>query len=293
MGKKIVALESTVIAHGLPRPLNIQVAQMLENIAREKGCEAKTVAIVAGNIKVGLEKEELVQIGLRDDVVKVGVAEIPIALAKKLWAATTVSATMRIASMYGIEVFATGGIGGVHDTKEWDVSQDLTELARTRMIVVCAGPKSVLDIRATVEMLETLQVTAVGYKTDRLPAFFVHQTDIPIQRVESVSEIVEIYLTKCRLNLPGSVLVFNPIPPVYGIATEEIVEWERIAEEELRKARIEGKMVTPFLLSKIAEISNGKTVKSNIELLKNNVSLACDIVIELSRFEDENMHRSI
>ncbi|MEN3008890.1 pseudouridine-5'-phosphate glycosidase [Pseudothermotoga sp.] len=285
MSEKVLALESTVIAHGLPKPLNVQIAQLLEEIAREKGCEAKTVAIIAGNVKIGLTKEEIVQLGLRDDVMKIGVAEIPIAVVKKAWAATTVSATMRIASMHGIEIFATGGIGGVHDTKEWDVSQDLTELARTRMIVVCAGPKSVLNLRATVEMLETLQVTILGYKTDKLPAFFVRQTDIPVQRVDSVSEIVEIYLTKCRLNLPGSVLVLNPIPLDHEISDREFAEWEKVAKEELKRARIEGKMVTPFLLSKLAEVSNGKTVKSNIELLKNNVSLACEIVNELSQRE--------
>lgn len=284
MVEKSIALESTVIAHGLPRPLNIQVAQQLESLARQKGCEPKTIAIVEGEVKVGLTLDELVQLGMRDDVMKVGVAEIPIALAKKAWAATTVSATMRIASMNNIEVFVTGGIGGVHDAKEWDVSQDLVELARTRMVVVCAGPKSLLDLKSTVEMLETLQVTVLGYKTDKLPAFYIRQVDIPVQRVDDVSEIVEIYIAKCKLNLPGAVLVLNPIPTEYEIPAEQLFEWDRIAKEELRKSRIQSKAVTPFLLAKLAEISNGRTVRSNIELLKNNVSLGCDIVNELARY---------
>lgn len=279
--EKIVALESTVIAHGLPRPLNVQVAQQLEDLVRQKGCEPKTIAIIEGQIRVGLTLDELVQLGMRDDVMKVGVAEIAIALAKKAWAATTVSATMRIAAMNNIEVFATGGIGGVHDTQKWDVSQDLVELSRTRMIVVSAGPKSLLDLRSTIEMLETLQVTVLGYKTNKMPAFYVRQVDVPLQRVDSVSEIVEIYLEKCRLNLPGSVLIFNPIPAEYEISEELLSEWDRRAKEELKRSRIEGKAVTPFLLAKLAEISNGRTVRSNIELLRNNVSLACDIVNEL------------
>jgi pseudouridine-5'-phosphate glycosidase len=282
---KTVALESTVIAHGLPRPLNVQVAQQLENLARAKGCEPKTIAIVEGQVKVGITLEELVQLGMRDDVMKVGVAEIPVALAKRAWAATTVSATMRIASMHGVEIFATGGIGGVHSIEEWDVSQDLLELSRTRMIVVCAGPKSLLDLKATAEMLETLQVTVVGYRTDRLPAFYVREVDIPVLRVDDVSEIVAIYSAKCKLDLPGSVLVLNPVPNEYEIPAEQLLEWDKIAKEELRKAKIEGKAVTPFLLAKLAEISNGKTVRSNIELLKNNVSLACDVANELARYK--------
>ncbi|HBT39961.1 MAG: Pseudouridine-5'-phosphate glycosidase [Thermotoga sp. 50_1627] len=283
---KAVALESTVIAHGLPRPLNVQVAQQLENLARQKGCEPKTIAIIEGQIKAGVTLEELVQLGMRDDVMKIGVAEIPVAVAKKAWAATTVSATIRIASKHGVEVFATGGIGGVHDIEEWDVSQDLVELSRTRMIVVCAGPKSLLDLKATVEMLETLQVTVLGYRTDRLPAFYVREVDIPVLRVDDVSEIAAIYFAKCRLDLPGSVLVLNPVPAEYEISAEQLFEWDRIAKEELRKAKIEGKAVTPFLLAKLAEISNGKTVRSNVELLKNNVSLACDIANELVRYKE-------
>ncbi|AEH51366.1 pseudouridine-5'-phosphate glycosidase [Pseudothermotoga thermarum] len=276
--EKILALESTVIAHGLPKPINVEVALELEKLAREKGCAPKTIGIVEGEIKVGLSEEEIQKLGTRDDVLKVGVAEIPYAVAKRLWAATTVSATMRIASKYGIKIFATGGIGGVHSTQNWDVSQDLLELSRTRMIVVSAGPKSILDLKATMEMLESLEVTVVGFRTDKLPAFYLRCVDVEIKRVETVEEIVRIFKAKERLDLPGSLLVFNPIPEEYAIDERDLQEWEKKALEDLQKAKITGKDVTPFLLAKLAEYSSGKTVESNIALLKNNVSLACDIL---------------
>ncbi len=283
--EKILALESTVIAHGLPRPINIETAFELEKLTREKGCQPKTIGIVEGEIKVGLSEEEIRQIGSRDDVLKVGVAEIPYAIVKKLWAATTVSATMRIASKHGIKVFATGGIGGVHSTEKWDVSQDLVELSRTRMIVVSAGPKSILDLKSTVEMLETLQVTVIGFQTDRLPAFYSISVDIDIKKVESVEEIVSIFKVKEELDLPGSILVFNPIPKQYAIDETDLRQWEEKANMDLQKEGITGKQVTPFLLSKLAEYSGGKTVQANLALLKNNVSLGCDILNALYREE--------
>ncbi|MEJ5229910.1 MAG: pseudouridine-5'-phosphate glycosidase, partial [Pseudothermotoga sp.] len=211
MSDKTVALESTVIAHGLPKPKNIEIALELEEIVRDHNCIPKTIGLVAGEIRIGLSNEEIRQIGTREDVMKVGVSEIAIAVALKRWAATTVSATMHLAHLSGIKVFATGGIGGVHSTDRWDVSQDLVELSRTRMIVVCAGPKSILDLRGTIEMLETLEVTVVGYKTDKLPAFYCRSTEIPITKVETVEEILSIFLSKERFDLPGSVLVLNPI----------------------------------------------------------------------------------
>ncbi len=279
--EKTLALESTVIAHGLPKPFNVQVALELEKLARDKGCNPKTIGIVDGIIKVGLSEEEIRQIGTRQDVLKVGVAEVPYVLVKKLWGATTVSATMRIASSYGIKVFATGGIGGVHSIEKWDVSQDLVELSRTRMIVISAGPKSILDLKATVEMLETLEVTVLGFRTDKLPAFYAKAVDIDIKRVDDVDEVVSIFKTKEKFDLPGSVLVFNPIPEQYKIDDEDLKKWEEKAILDLKNSRKTGKEVTPFLLAKVAEYSEGKTIQSNIALLKNNVSLACDILNKL------------
>lgn len=285
MFEKRLALESTVIAHGLPKPVNVDVALELEKIARQNGCVPYTIGIIDGQIKVGLTEKEIIQIGTKNNVMKVGTVEIPIALALKKWAATTVSATMHIAYSQGIKVFATGGIGGVHSTDRWDVSQDLVELARTRMIVVSAGPKSILDLKSTVEMLETLQVTVVGYKTDKLPAFYCKSTDISITKIEDVEQIASIFLYKERLNLPGALLVFNPISDEYAIDQKEFERWEKLAEEDLKKSNISGKDVTPFLLSGLAYYSHGKTVQSNVELLKNNVILACDIVNQLSKMQ--------
>ncbi|MGJ8455314.1 pseudouridine-5'-phosphate glycosidase [Pseudothermotoga sp. U03pept] len=282
---RTVALESTVIAHGLPKPKNVETAMELEAVVRRHDCTPKTIAIVAGEVRIGLSSEEIQEIGTREDVMKVGVSEIPVAVALKRWAATTVSATVRLAYLSGIKVFATGGIGGVHSTKDWDVSQDLIELSRTRMIVVCAGPKSILDLRSTVEMLETFQVTAVGYRTDRLPAFYCRSTSIPITKVESVEEIVSIFLSKESFDLPGSVLVFNPIPERYEIDEVEFKKWHQLAEKDLEWSNVKGKDLTPFLLSRLAHYSDGRTVESNIELLKNNVNLACQIVDQLSKMQ--------
>ncbi len=285
MFEKKIALESTVIAHGLPKPVNIKVALELEQIVRQNDCTPCTVGIIDGQIKVGLSKEEIIEIGTRNDVIKVGTAEIPVAVALKKSAATTVSATMRIAHLNGIRVFATGGIGGVHSTEHWDVSQDLMELAKTRMIVVSAGPKSILDLQSTVEMLESLQVTVVGYRTDRLPAFYCKSTDLKITKVDSAEQIASIFLQKEKLDLSGALLVFNPIPEDHAIEQEEFEKWQQMAQRDLQRSGIEGKDVTPFLLSRLAYYSNGKTVQSNIELLKNNVKLACDIVNQLWKMQ--------
>lgn len=271
-----VALESTVITHGLPRPINLEVALQLEELVRSKGCEPKTVGVVQGEPKVGLTKEEIATLATSADVMKVGTAEVALAVAQRRWAATTVSATMRLAKAVGIDVFATGGIGGVH-SGEWDVSQDLMELSRTRMIVVSAGAKSILDLRQTLEMLETLQVTVVGYRTSEFPAFYSRSSGLKITYVGSVEEIVKIYKTKEHLDLPGALLVCNPIPEDAGISLKKFDSWKREAIQKAKVEGIVGKALTPFILSKIAQISNGATVRANVALLRNNVELACSI----------------
>lgn len=278
-----IALESTVISHGFTKPKNIEVAFEMVRIAEELGCIAKIIGIVKGKIKIGLTKEEIHSLALREDVLKVGVREIPIAIAKRGWASTTVSATLRIASMEGIKVFATGGIGGVHEINNWDVSQDIVELSRTEMIVVSAGPKSILNLQATNEMLETFGVTVIGFKTDEMPAFYGRHSSIPIVRVNTTEEIVAIFEAKKSLGIPGAVLVFNQIPEEYAIPNEKIKEWLKKAREEVAKNSVIGKNLTPFILKKLAEYSNGQTVKSNIELLKNNIRLACEVALLLEK----------
>lgn len=275
-----IALESTVIAHGLPKPKNLEVALELEELARSKGCTPKTVGIVEGVPKVGLTKDEIVAIATKDDVLKVGTAEISLAIARKLWAATTVSATMHLAKKAGVDVFATGGIGGVHGG-EWDVSQDITELSRTRMIVVSAGAKSILDLKQTLEMLETFQVTVVGYRTDEFPAFYSRRSGLKIISIDTIEEVVEVYKTKEHLDLPGAVLVCNPIPEESEIPLDTFNEWKEAALKKAELEGISGKALTPYILSEIARISGGKTVEANVALLKNNVELACEIALIL------------
>ncbi len=273
-------LNSTLITHGFPNPKNIEVALLLEETARSQGCQPVTIGILAGEIKAGLTRAEIEQLATRQGVVKAGVRELPLVLARREWASTTVSATMRIASQRGLPVFATGGIGGVHPG-QWDVSQDILELSRTSMIVVSAGPKAILDLRGTHEMLETFGVTAVGYQTDEMPAFYTRGCGLPISRVDSPEEIAQVYRTARELKLPGALLVLNPIPAQYEIAEEAIQGWRDQSLADLEAAGVSGKGVTPFLLSRMAEHSQGQTVESNIQLLKNNVILGSRIALAL------------
>jgi pseudouridylate synthase len=271
-----IALESTLITHGFPQPINLDLAFALEQTARDNGCEPKTIAVLAGEVKIGLTKEEITALADRSGVIKAGVRELPLVIAQKKWASTTVSATMRIASRKGIPVFATGGIGGVHPGK-WDVSQDIIELSRTPMVVVSAGPKAILDLQGTNEMLETFGVTVVGYQVDEMPGFYARSCHMPIMRVDSPEEIADIFIAARDYQFPGAVMVFNPIPVEYELPDELIDTWRDLALRDLQKEGISGKQVTPFLLSKMAEYSQGRTIKSNIELLKNNVVLACQV----------------
>ncbi|MEN3042222.1 MAG: pseudouridine-5'-phosphate glycosidase [Fervidobacterium sp.] len=278
--RPIIALESTLIAHGLPHPHNIETARLLEQIAIELGVIPATIGILKGNIIVGMSHEEILEL-LNDEPLKVGTREIPYVVGMKKSAATTVSATMRIAKIAGIDVFATGGIGGVH-VGEWDVSQDITEMAKSNVIVVSAGCKSILDVRKTIEFLETFQITVVGYKTDKFPVFYEGLSDYTIEhKVETPEEIVEIFKAKTHLGIEGALLVANPIPSQYAISESEVQIYIQQALNECFEKGIVGKQVTPYLLSRIVELSNGKTLKANIELLKSNVVLACQIAKEL------------
>lgn len=278
--KKAVALETTVVAHGLPKPVGVETAVEMERIVKNEGAQPATIGILDGEIIVGMTEDELKRL-VDEGSVKVGAREIPFVLAKKLNADTTVSATMRISKMVGIRVFVTGGIGGVHQG-EYDVSQDLVELSRDRVIVVSAGAKSILDLKTTVEVLETLEVIVVGYRTDEFPAFYSSTSGIRLNmRVDSVEEIVQIYRWMEKTDFEGAMLVANPIPKESEVPYEEVQEWIDAAEMEASRRGITGKEVTPFLLSKIAEMSEGRTLKANIELLKNNAALGAKIAVAL------------
>ena len=278
--KPIVALESTVIAHGLPYPTNLEVAKKMEEAVQKEGAIPATIGILDGEIIVGMTEDEIKKL-TESSPVKTGVREIPYVVGKKLSGDTTVSATVRIASMSRIEVFVTGGIGGYH-RGVLDISQDLIELSRTRAVVVSAGAKSILDLEKTVELLETLGVVVVGYKTDEFPAFYTRKSGIKLNMiVDSVEEIISIYKEMKSMNYPGSLLVANPIPKEDEINPKVLEDWIEKAEREAEKQNISGKQLTPFLLSKLAEYSGKKTVEANISLLLNNAKLGAKIAVDL------------
>ncbi|HDP78215.1 MAG TPA: pseudouridine-5'-phosphate glycosidase [Mesotoga infera] len=280
--KKDVALESTVIAHGLPKGINLETAFNMERAVRENGGTPRTIGILGGEIVVGLTNEQVKRLGMASNVLKVGTAEIAYATAMKRDAATTVSATMAISKTSGISVFATGGIGGVHRDIDWDVSQDIIELSRTRMIVVSAGVKSILDVPKTLEFLETFGVTVVGYQTDSFPLFHCSKSPYRINlTISSPEEAAQILEEKERLGIEGGVLVANPIPEADSMDFDEL---RTLIESALKSAEtngISGKALTPYLLSRLAELSSGKTLDANISLLINNAALGGRIAASL------------
>ena len=281
----IVALESTVIAHGLPQPVNLETAFELENIVRETGAVPATIAVIEGKFHVGLNEEQLRLMAKQEGIHKLSRRDLPVAAAKRWNGATTVATTMWIANTAGIDVFATGGIGGVHRGVLPDISADLPELAQKQMIVVCAGAKIVLDLPATREWLETNGVTVVGYGCDEMPAFYSRKSGLPIDvRVDSAKETGDIFMARKELNLEGSVLLTVPVPAEDEIPNEEL---EMILGEALIEAEqngIKGKDVTPFLLSYMSNQSKGRTLKANISLLKQNAHIAAEIAKELKAY---------
>jgi len=279
-----IALESTVLTHGFPYPHNIEIGLRLEQVAKDNGCQPRTIGIINGEPKIGLSEKEIHDLANHKNAIKAGVRDLPYVIGKNLWASTTVSATMRLAANHSIKMFATGGIGGVHHGK-WDVSQDIIELSRTRIIVISAGPKSILDLAITSEMLETFGVLTLGFKTDEMPAFYSRHSGIQVLPVDTTDEIVRIFQTMDSIGMHSGFLVFNPVPPKYEIPDDLVKGWVDKAEEDLHKNNISGKEVTPFLLQKLAEYSEGRTVKSNKMLLENNVLLGCEILKAMKRQE--------
>jgi pseudouridine-5'-phosphate glycosidase len=280
-GKPVVALESTIISHGMPHPENVETALRVENTVRENGAVPATIAILGGRLKAGLSNDEIRRLGERGEAVtKTSRRDIPFVVSRGNDGATTVAASMIVAAMAGIRVFATGGIGGVHRGVEetMDVSADLEELARTDVAVVCAGVKSVLDIGRTLEYLETKGVAVLGYRSDCLPAFYTPASAFPVDyRVETPADIAAILNTKRSLGLSGGTVIANPIPAEHALDEDEIdaVIAEAIAEMNARG--VTGKDTTPFLLAKIAERTEGRSLAANIELVVNNARLAAEI----------------
>ena len=285
----VVALESTIISHGMPWPDNFETALKVEEVVRQAGAVPATVAIIGGQPRAGLTQDELERLARAGtSAAKVSLRDLPIVAARHMDGATTVAATMRIAASAGIPVFATGGIGGVHRGVErtLDVSADLTELGKTPVAVVCAGIKSVLDIPKTLEYLETLGVPVLGYQSDELPAFYARSSGQPVDaRVESAAEIADILSAKRRLQLEGGVIIANPVPEAHALAPAQIdgVIDEALAEADARGIR--GKDITPFLLGRIAERSGGDSLAANIALIRSNARLAAEIAVALSNVE--------
>jgi pseudouridine-5'-phosphate glycosidase len=275
--KPLVALESTIISHGMPYPQNYETAKHVENTVRENGAVPATIAILNGKIKIGLSKDDLQILSNSGNILKASRRDIPVIVSQKLNAATTVSATMICAALGGLKIFATGGIGGVHrkGNESFDISADLTELAQTNIAVVSAGVKSILDIGLTLEYLETLGVPVIGYGTEEFPAFYTRQSGFKVNyRLDTPEQIGSMIKTKWELGLNGGVIVANPIPEEFSMDKSVI---DKAIEEALAKADangIKGKEVTPFLLAEIKNITGGSSLDSNIKLVLNNAKLA-------------------
>lgn len=276
--KPILALESTIITHGMPYPENIETARMLEKMVREQKVVPATIAILNGRIKIGLTDQELDALVHAKNVVKASRRDLPIILTKKQSAGTTVAGTLFCAHNAGIKVFATGGIGGVHRGDELDISADLIELACTPMAVICAGVKAILDLPRTLEFLETFSIPVIGYQTDKLPAFYTSTSSYSLPaRADDVITLANIMKIHWQLNMTAGVLITNPIPKEYEIPTMTI---EPVIEQALLLAAsegISGKEITPFLLSEVAKATSGLSLAANIHLIKNNVRLGIEL----------------
>ena len=285
--KPVVALESTIISHGMPYPRNVETASAVEEIVRQSGAMPATIAVLNGRLKVGLTAKEIEHLGKQgQNVLKCSRRDLPFVMAREQDGATTVAATMIIAAMAGIRVFATGGIGGVHRgvQETMDVSADLEELASTSVTVVCAGIKSVLDIGRTLEYLETAGVPVVGYQTDTLPAFYTRSSGFAVDyRVDTAAEVAAAMKIKWAMGLQGGMVVAVPVPEEHALKDEEIDAVIDEAITEMQRQGITGKNSTPFLLARVAERTGGKSLDANIQLVKNNAKIAAAIAVQFSK----------
>ena len=287
-GKPIVALESTIISHGMPYPENVATAIEVENTVSANGAVPATIAIFNGKCHVGLTKEQLEFFGHAKGVWKVSLRDMPYVISKNLYGATTVAATMRIAAMAGIRIFVTGGIGGVHRdaSATMDISADLTEMTHTPVAVVSAGVKSILDIGLTLEYLETKGIPVITYGQEEFPSFYSRKSGfISPLRSDTVQEIAAILATKWRLGLNGAVLIANPVPADQEIAADEMEGYIQKALEAVKEKKITGKEVTPFLLKYIAEHTRGESLETNIALIKHNAKIGAEIAVEYANLK--------
>lgn len=285
-GKPVVALESTIISHGMPYPQNVETALLVEKTIRENGAVPATIAIIGGKLKAGLSKEEIEYLGKKGrEVTKASRRDLPVIIAKQMDGATTVTTTMMIAHMAGIEVFATGGIGGVHRGAEttMDISADLEELAQTPVMVICAGAKSILDLGLTLEYLETKGVPVIGYQTEELPAFYTRRSGFKVDyRLDSPGQLAAAFKAQREIGLKTGMLVTNPVPEEYSMDFDTINQAINEAIAEANNLGIKGKETTPFLLAKIKDLTHGESLASNIQLVLNNARLAAKTAYEIS-----------
>jgi pseudouridine-5'-phosphate glycosidase len=281
--KPIVALESTVIAHGLPRPQNLETARRLEEIVREGGAAPATIAVLAGELSVGLSEDQLQFVAESSDIKKISIRDLPIAVAQKWNGATTVASTSWIAQRAGIKVFSTGGIGGVHRGPLPDISADLPVLASTPIVVVCSGAKIVLDLPATREWLETHGITVVGYGCDEMPAFYSRTSGLPVDtRCDSPEEVAAVFRAQEALGIDRTLLVTVPVPLEFEVSREMLESALNRALDQAERQFIAGRALTPFLLSQMAQASGGATLRANIALLENNARVAAGIARALA-----------
>ena len=285
-GKPVVALESTIISHGMPYPQNVEMAKQTEDIIREYGAVPATIAVMDGRIKIGLTKEDLMTLATAKGVDKISRRDMADCIAKKKIGAVTVAGTMICAAMAGIRFFVTGGVGGVHRGYEeaMDVSQDLEELSKTNVTVICAGAKAILDLPRTLEYLETRGVPVVGYQTDELPAFYTRTSGLPVPlRADNAKEVVDMMSVREDLQLDGGVLVVNPIPEADAMDPDYINFMIESALSESVEQGIAGKEVTPFLLKTIVEKTEGKSLVANIALVHNNARIGAQLAVEYAK----------
>lgn len=281
--KPIVALESTIISHGMPYPQNVQTAKLLEETVRENGAIPATIAVLDGVIRIGLEAEDIEKLGTSNNIAKASRKDLPVYLSQKRSAATTVSATMICAHKAGIKFFATGGIGGVHRgaEKSFDISADLEEFATTPVLVVSAGPKAILDIPATMEYLETKGVPVLGFGCDQVPAFYYSESGVKIQhRVDSPAAAAEVFWSSLNLGFNCGILVGNPVKKEFSLEKLDIEGCIEKALLEAKEKEISGQELTPFLLQRLFEITGGNSLATNIELVKSNAALCAQIAVK-------------
>ena len=286
--KPVVALESTIISHGMPYPRNVECALAVEKVIRDNGAIPATIGIIEGEPIVGMSPEEIELFGKTKGIAKVSRRDLPLVIASKKWGATTVSATMILAQKANIEFFVTGGIGGAHRkaNETFDVSADLDELGKTDVTVICAGPKAILDLNLTMEYLETKGVPVIGYKTDKLPALYTRESKLGVDyNASSPQEIAKIVKAKREYELHGGVLVCDPIPEEYSLDSSYIDKYIDEALKEMEEKGIKGKDETPFLLAKIVELTGGKSLDTNIKLILNNAKLGALTALEYTKLK--------